>query len=127
MLKNDTFPASQHSSPTCMVINSAMYFKDGLPEKKRVEKLLQDKVDECLRSCGWSIPWQLLYFHRFSSVPDFESKTWRSVKVNIDDHVIMHSPCANNEALEDEINDVHSRRLRVLGVILALFRSSVML
>ncbi|KAF4750149.1 hypothetical protein FOZ62_014651, partial [Perkinsus olseni] len=78
MLKNDTFPPSLHSSPTCMVINSAMYFKDGLPEKRRVEKLLQDK---------------LLYFHRFSAIPDFENKTWRSVKVNIEDHVIMHAAC----------------------------------
>ncbi|KAF4659911.1 hypothetical protein FOL47_007385 [Perkinsus chesapeaki] len=96
MLKNDTFPPSLHSSPTCMVINSAMYFKDGMPEKNKVEKLLQDK---------------LLYFFRFSSVPDFENHTWRAVKVNIEDHVIMHSACADNKALEDEINDVISHAL----------------
>ncbi|KAF4719385.1 hypothetical protein FOZ63_019572, partial [Perkinsus olseni] len=34
--------------------------------------------------------------------------TWRSVKVNIEDHVIMHAACPDNKALEEEINDVQS-------------------
>ncbi|KAF4659910.1 hypothetical protein FOL47_007384 [Perkinsus chesapeaki] len=45
MLKNDAFPASMHASPTCYVINSAVYFRDGLPDAKALEELLENRVD----------------------------------------------------------------------------------
>lgn len=44
MLKNDAFPSYMHASPICYVINSAIFFRDGLPSTDEVKTVLQDKV-----------------------------------------------------------------------------------
>ncbi|KAF4663483.1 hypothetical protein FOL46_004725 [Perkinsus olseni] len=93
MLKNDAFPAYMQASPICYVINSAMFFRDGLPATKEVEDVLTNK---------------LLKYHRFSSVADPDHRTWKAVDADVKDHLVYHQPVADTQALEDKINDIIS-------------------
>ncbi|KAF4721555.1 hypothetical protein FOZ63_025259 [Perkinsus olseni] len=93
MLRNDAFPAYMQASPICYVINSAMFFRDGLPATKEVEDVLANK---------------LLKYHRFSSVADPDHRTWKAVDADVKDHLVYHQPVADTQALEDKINDIIS-------------------
>ncbi|EEQ98172.1 conserved hypothetical protein [Perkinsus marinus ATCC 50983] len=93
MLKNDAFPSYMHASPICYVINSAIFFRDGLPSTDEVKTVLQDK---------------LLKYHRFASVADPDNRSWNVVNVDVNDHFTQHDPVADTKVLEDKINEIIS-------------------
>ncbi|KAF4699521.1 hypothetical protein FOZ63_027027 [Perkinsus olseni] len=87
----DCFPKEANLPPTCNVINCAVLFKDSMPDRKSIDKLIKEK---------------LLSFTRFSCVPDVKSHSWKPVAIDISEHVFTSEPLESREALEEKIEKI---------------------
>ncbi|KAF4666970.1 hypothetical protein FOL47_003829 [Perkinsus chesapeaki] len=87
----DCFPKEANLPPTCNVINCAVLFKDSMPDRDSIEKLVKEK---------------LLSFTRFSCVPDVKSHSWKPVDIDINDHIFTTKPIENRKALDDKIEEI---------------------
>ncbi|KAF4670591.1 hypothetical protein FOZ61_010181 [Perkinsus olseni] len=92
MLQCDCFPKEANLPPTCNVINCAVLFKDSMPSRGAIEKVVEEK---------------LLPFTRFSSVPDVETHSWKPVdNIDLSDHIFISEPMESRVALDDKIQEI---------------------
>ncbi|KAF4666969.1 hypothetical protein FOL47_003828 [Perkinsus chesapeaki] len=87
----DTFPKEANIRPACNVINCEVFFKNGLPAKEDINRLVKEG---------------LLSFVRFSAVPDVKTHGWKVVDVDLADHIFTHEPFKTRKALDDEVDKI---------------------
>ncbi|EEQ98768.1 conserved hypothetical protein [Perkinsus marinus ATCC 50983] len=91
MFLADCFPKEANLPATCNVINCAVLFKDAMPDRESIDKLVREK---------------LLSFTRFSCVPDVKTHSWKPVDIDVAQHVLTSAPIKSRAALDDKIEEI---------------------